>query len=543
MQVMRACTMGEWNAWSECSTSCGGGQQVRMRAIMTPGVGVVCPDILERRLCNKAACPTAAPSAAPSQAPNVAGVLQAPGLVSSADCAASALALSDVYAAAEKATWAGGSILGTLSMPASVQTFTMFAPTNDAMAKAPYNVNAQTIVEILSYHVVLNTVATAAMDPEGLLFTLLSNQTWAGADSVVQIHVSALSSSRNWQYSVNQASLLCTNRLASNGVVHTIDSILLPPALRDVYQVMAYNAKPATFQTFVQLLEMVGMPARLQHDNNRTWTVLAPTDDAFNGIRVLVNRLKTGGPTNMAQLAQILDYHIIPGAFLSTSLLDDTLLTSYSRDLVPVYVSVADKAVSFCQARVITADLRGTNGVVHVIDNVLMPPALRNAWQALESDRRFSSFVAAVRVASPRLIAELATPGPFTIFAPENAAYALMASKIAALQAGGRLSDIDDILRSFVMSGSLKSADFLKANRVQMLNGVARLFSVSNRTVYLSGLAVVGPYDVAIVNGMVHSLRAEVMQANDLLQSAASVFGMRAWAYSLALLSVVHLFI
>jgi uncharacterized surface protein with fasciclin (FAS1) repeats len=516
-----------------------------MRAIMIPGIGVVCPDIIDRRLCNKDACATPAPSAAPSQTPNVAGVLQQPGLVSTAgDCTPSTLALSALYAAAEKAVWPGGSILGTISMPASQQTFTVFAPTNDAMAAAPYNVNAQTMVEVLSYHVLLSKVTTTAIDSEGILYTLLHNQSWAGPDAFVQMHVSSMSSSRSWQYSVNQANLLCTNRMASNGVVHTVDSVLLPPSLRDVYQVMAYNPKPATFQTFVQLLAMVGLPTLLQNDNNRTWTVLAPTETAFSGIRALVAQLKTGGPKNMATLTQILNYHIIPGSFASKDLRDDTLLTSNSAaDLVPVYV--AARVVSFCSAAVVAADLRGSNGYVHVIDKLLMPPALRNALQALECDRRFSSFVDGLSQAKSRLITELATGGPFTIFAPENSAYALMMPKIQQLIAGGRLSDVDDILRSFVWSGSLKSDGFLKAKRLAMLNGVVRAFSVNNGTVFLSGLAVVGPYDVTVSNGLVHTLRADITtERPDLLpQSAAAKFSIWTGARSLALLLILSVLV
>ena len=102
------------------------------------------------------------------------------------------------------------------------------------------------------------------------------------------------------------------------------------------------------------------------------FTVFAPTNEAFNQLPAgtLENLLK---PENKDQLVAILTYHVVPGKVMSTDLSDG--LTSATANGADVAFKVNDSGVSVNDANVVKADIQANNGVVHVIDKVILPPA------------------------------------------------------------------------------------------------------------------------------------------------------------------------
>ena len=99
------------------------------------------------------------------------------------------------------------------------------------------------------------------------------------------------------------------------------------------------------------------------------FTVFAPTDAAFAAIQKDVDSLLK--PENKVKLAKILTYHVVSGKHMAAELKDGTELTRVEGEKLKV--SVKDKKVMICGAHVITADVAASNGVVHLIDKVLMP--------------------------------------------------------------------------------------------------------------------------------------------------------------------------
>jgi uncharacterized surface protein with fasciclin (FAS1) repeats len=101
------------------------------------------------------------------------------------------------------------------------------------------------------------------------------------------------------------------------------------------------------------------------------FTVFAPTDEAFAAAGIDLSTFETD--EEIAALADILTYHVVSGSVLSTALTDGMTATALNGD--DVTFTVNDAGVQVNDANVVTADVVASNGVVHVIDKVLMPPA------------------------------------------------------------------------------------------------------------------------------------------------------------------------
>ena len=102
------------------------------------------------------------------------------------------------------------------------------------------------------------------------------------------------------------------------------------------------------------------------------FTVFAPTNEAFAALPegTLESLLK---PENRAMLVQILTYHVVAGEVKSTDLENGMRAQTVQGDYISVNIS--DNGVNINEARVATADIEASNGIVHVIDKVLLPPA------------------------------------------------------------------------------------------------------------------------------------------------------------------------
>ena len=158
------------------------------------------------------------------------------------------------------------------------------------------------------------------------------------------------------------------------------------------------------------------------------FTVFAPTDDAFNAlpagtIEALLNDIPT--------LTSILTYHVAGVNALSTDLTDGQELVTLNGESVTVTIN-AD-GVFINDAQVTVADLVAENGVVHVIDAVLLPPAESNTVVDIIVNSPDHEILETAVVAAG-LAGALSGEGPFTVFAPTDAAFnALPAGTIEAL--------------------------------------------------------------------------------------------------------------
>ena len=132
--------------------------------------------------------------------------------------------------------------------------------------------------------------------------------------------------------------------------------------------IVAIASGDAQFKTLTKALGSAGLVTTLQ--GKGPFTVFAPTDAAFAALPkgTVENLLK---PENKAQLTKILTYHVVPGSVLSTSLKSGNVKSVEGSSLK---VAVSTGKVTVGGANVVKADIKASNGVIHVIDKVLMPP-------------------------------------------------------------------------------------------------------------------------------------------------------------------------
>ena len=152
---------------------------------------------------------------------------------------------------------------------------------------------------------------------------------------------------------------------ASNGVIHVIDAVILPPKKADIVDT-AVGA--GAFNTLVAAVKAAGLVETLKSEG--PFTVFAPSDDAFKKIpaATIAELLK---PENKAKLASILTYHVVPGKVMAADVVK--LSSAKTANGQEVAIKVVDGKVMVDGATVVKTDIDCKNGVIHVIDSVSMP--------------------------------------------------------------------------------------------------------------------------------------------------------------------------
>ena len=237
--------------------------------------------------------------------------------------------------------------------------FTVFAPTDAAFAKLPAGTveglleNPEKLRSILLFHVVSGSVM--AKDVAGLK----SAPSLFGQDLAVDASDGV---------KINGATVTAADIKCSNGVIHVIDTVLLP---KSIVEIAAGNEN---FSTLVAAVTAAGLVDTLSGDG--PFTVFAPTNDAFAKLPAgtLEDLLK---PENKAKLQAILTYHVVPGNVMAADVAGVKKATSVEGSDIAVEVTLnKDKTVQGVKvdgANVVTTDIVGSNGVIHVIDSVILP--------------------------------------------------------------------------------------------------------------------------------------------------------------------------
>jgi uncharacterized surface protein with fasciclin (FAS1) repeats len=241
--------------------------------------------------------------------------------------------------------------------------FTVFAPTDDAFAKLPAGTveellkpeNKQKLTDILLYHVVSGKVMAADVTK------LTSATTVFGKDVTIKVDMGNVY--------INDAKVIITDIETSNGVIHVIDTVLLPPAEEAKQTIVDIAVADGRFTTLVAALKAAGLVETLSGEG--PFTVFAPTDDAFAKLPAgtVENLLK---PENLEQLKNILLYHVVSGKVMAADVVGLTSATTVlGQDIT---ITVKDGKVYLNDTvQVIITDIEASNGVIHVIDAVLLP--------------------------------------------------------------------------------------------------------------------------------------------------------------------------
>jgi len=235
--------------------------------------------------------------------------------------------------------------------------FTVFAPTDEAFAALPEGTvealllpeNRALLTAILTYHVVPGNLMAEDVVGGAPLQTLNGQRlTLSTQDGVM----------------IDNANVTATDVAASNGTIHVIDHVMMP-STKDIIDTAI---EAGSFSTLAAALQAAELVQTLRGDG--PFTVFAPTDEAFAALpEGTVQSLLL--PENRDQLVAVLTYHVVPGRIYAADAIAAGSATTVQGQ--NIMIRAQDGKVMINGATVIAADIDTTNGVIHVIDAVILP--------------------------------------------------------------------------------------------------------------------------------------------------------------------------
>jgi len=297
---------------------------------------------------------------------------------------------------------------------------------------------------------------------------------------------------------IGAATVTAADNKASNGVVHIIDTVLVPPNIVELAQATG------DLSTLVQAVVAGELTDALSGAG--PFTVFAPNNNAFSNIQAKVTELLKA--ENKAELVKVLKYHVVSGSNMAADLTDGMQLETLEGGKLSV--SVGNDGVTIGAAKVAAADNKASNGVVHIIDAVLVPPesdsgSSKNIVQLAQATADLSTLVSALSQAD--LTETLSEAGPFTVFAPTADAFAKIQSTVDDLLKAENKAELVKVLKYHVVSGSKMAADLTDGMQLATLEGGKLLVSVGSDGVKI-GAAKVTAADNKASNGVVHIIDA-----------------------------------
>ncbi|WP_260679322.1 fasciclin domain-containing protein [Thalassomonas sp. M1454] len=385
-------------------------------------------------------------------------------------------------------------------------SYTVFAPTDAAFALlGDDTINAllddpDTLSDILLYHVLAGEVNAAAAIASAGSTVQTANEDFIGlsldGDSLL----------------VNNVTVTATDIMTDNGIIHVIDAVLIPP--EDMMQPTANIVETAvaagSFTTLVAALQATGLDAVLA-DESASFTVFAPTDDAFALIgSETINTLLA----NTDVLSSILLQHVVAGPGVNSITaysLNGAMVETASMAKIELKVNSQTDMLTFGGANIVMKDIYTTNGIIHVIDAVIVgdvevpAPAMSIVDVAVDNGS-FTTLVAALQATGlDTVLANL--DEDYTVFAPTDAAFA----KLPEGTVETLLNDteaLSNILLYHVVPGKVMADGAITVaqsmdNQVTTANNSNVALSFTNSMLFVNG-SKVSAADVMADNGVIH---------------------------------------
>lgn len=363
---------------------------------------------------------------------------------------------------------------------------TVFAPTNKAFAALPSGAldallaDKKALGEVLKNHVAGKSIYSDELKNGQRIQTLL------GADELaVEVSASGVV--------VGGANVVIKDLLATNGVVHVIDAVIVPPG-PEPKKIPELAIDDPRFSTLVKALKAADLVDALS--GTGPLTVFAPTNDAFGKLPkgTLKKLLK---PENKDQLRSILLHHVVDAKVKSADLPDTPYATSKAGFPLLIRTKGGPK---ISNAKVIEADLVASNGVVHAVDEVILPPS-KSIVEIARKDRRLDTLAAALKRA--HLVDTLKGDGPFTVFAPTDKAFRHLDHGVLRKLWRHR-SELKNVLLFHVAGKTILSADLKDGGKIETLFDKKELsVEIESGKVKING-ATVETADILATNGVIH---------------------------------------
>lgn len=251
------------------------------------------------------------------------------------------------------------------------------------------------------------------------------------------------------------------------------------------------------------------------------FTVFAPTNTAFASLLTAIGQTSIDDiPEDV--LRDVLEYHVVSStAVLSTQLAAGPVRTVGGEDIT---VSISSGIRFNGAAGVVTADVRATNGVVHVIDAVLVPPSITPIVGTIVApayfNKNFTTLIAAVKAASPSVLTTLLSSTKKTLFAPTNAAFT--AAGITTLPDRATL---DAVLTYHLLSSEVRASNIANgSSSAPTANGKSIFLSKGTAGVFINGTTKVATTDIIASNGVVHVIDRTLMPPSKTIAQIATDF-------------------
>jgi len=277
-----------------------------------------------------------------------------------------------------------------------------------------------------------------------------------------------------------------------------------------IYEV---GAAADDFSTVVAAVDAAGLKDAL-NDPGSELTLFAPNDAAFAKLpEGLVTKLLE--PAWKPQLVDLLKYHVVAGKVMAADVTDGMTAPALNEEELSFAVSgESGVVVSKGDGTVISADIPASNGVIHAVDAVLTPTSVTSSVVdiAVADEATFSTLVAAVTAAD--LAGTLSGPGPFTVLAPTNAAFAaLPAGTVESLLEPENKDQLAAILKLHVISGNVP-ASAVTTGTVPALGGDLDAKVEEDGTVMFNDAKVIKA-DVLANNGIIHVIDKVILPPTD----------------------------
>jgi len=429
--------------------------------------------------------------------------------------------------------------------------FTVFAPSNAAWTEVITNIEeieaipGDLLNAILAYHVVGGTVLASDITDGLVLTTLMGETIEFGVDGDV--------------VTVNEEVISMTDMMASNGVVHVIDGVMFPQAVLapveddstdDVVVATDDSTDDVVVATddstddslpdianlgmatpdlaiTVEIVSLAGLGEALMLPG--PFTVFAPSNAAWTEVITNIEEIEAI-PGDL--LNAILAYHVVGGTVLASDITDGLVLTTLMGETIEF--GVDGDVVTVNEEVISMTDMMASNGVVHVIDGVMFPQAVLAPVEDDSTDDSVDDAVSdavddAIEDVSPELgIADVAfmdpdlsimiqlvalaglgdaltLPGPFTVFAPTNAAWTEVITDLTSLESLDP-TVLSAILAYHVVFGTYEASDITDGLILTTLMGETIEFGIDDEGVVTVNEEIISMTDISASNGIIHKI-------------------------------------
>jgi len=271
-------------------------------------------------------------------------------------------------------------------------------------------------------------------------------------------------------------------------------------AKKDIVETAIANG---SFKTLAAALDAADLVDTLKSEG--PFTVFAPTDSAFDELPsgTVEDLLK---PENNKKLIAVLTYHVVPGNVMGKDVMEMTGAKTLNGQCIDIAVN--GRMVKTDEAKVSKTDIECSNGVIHIIDKVMLP-AEKNLVETAEKAGKFKTLLAAAQAAG--LVEILNGDEAVTLFAPTDEAFAdLPKGTVASLLEPKNKKKLAAILKYHIVAGRLYADDALAAVKEKTLQGEDLQFETSGRSAKVNDANLVKT-NIDASNGVIHIIDKVLM--------------------------------